>query len=71
MKMKLSILQSLQSANDNIAWQSGSIGIKIARVQLNNAVILLEKGYPLDQDVNILIEIYLKVENVPEKCILF
>ena len=71
MKMKLSILQSLQSANDNIAWQSGSIGIKIARVQLNNAVILLEKGYPLDQDVSILIEIYLKVENVPEKCILF
>ena len=71
MKMKLSILQSLQSANDNIAWQSGSIGIKIARKQLNNAVILLEKGYPLDQDVNILIEIYLKVENVPEKYILF
>ena len=69
--MKISILQSLQSANDNIAWQSGSIGIKIARKQLNNAVILLEKGYPLDQDVSILIEIYLKVENVPEKCILF
>ena len=60
------ILEALQNANYNI--RSGiSIGMILAKDQLNNAVTLLEKGYGLYDEIEPLIEQYGNVDNVPEK----
>ena len=63
--MGVSILEALQNADFNLT--NNLIAIDIARIQLHNAVILLEKGYDVYEEVEPLIDKYGKVENVPEK----
>lgn len=64
--MSVTILEALQNADFNIQ-RNGAIGASIAKGQLHNAVVLLEKGYTLDDEVEPLLEQYGNVESVPEK----
>jgi len=67
--MAVTILEALQNANhniDNIKFM-GTALIPLVKGQLNNAVVLLEKGYPLEQEVEPLLEEFGDVENVPDK----
>jgi hypothetical protein len=67
--MSVTILEELQNANynlDNVA-RLGLALLPIAKDQLNNAVVLLEKGYGLDEEVKPLLEKYGNVDSVPEK----
>jgi hypothetical protein len=64
--MSVTILEALQNADFNIQ-RNGAIGASIAKGQLHNAVVLLEKGYTLDDEVEPLLEQYGDVESVPEK----
>lgn len=59
------ILEALQNANFNIK-NNVSVGLRIAKDQLNNAVVLLEKGYDLHDDVEELMEPYDFVDQVPD-----
>jgi len=45
----------------------GAPFINLAKDQLHNAVVLIEKGYDLNEQVEPLLEQYGPVENVPEK----
>lgn len=67
--MAVTILESLRNANYNLKDPVGSstIGVIIAKLQLNNAVILLEKGYDLNDEVEPLLERYGNVKDVPLK----
>ena len=64
--MSVSILEALQNAQvnfkDNFPFQR-----KLAENQLRNAIILLEKKYDVDEQIEPLLEKYGNVENVPEK----
>lgn len=62
--MSESILEALENADYNLA-NNGVVGIGIAKSQLHNAVVLLEKSYSLYDEVEPLLEKYGKVENVP------
>lgn len=64
--MSVSILEALQNADYNLT-NNGPIGLSLARGQLHNAVVLLEKGYSLYTEVEPLLQKYDNVENVPEK----
>ena len=64
--MKVTILETLQNAQMNIRTNM-SFTIAIAKKQLNNAIILLEKGYSIDEEVEPLLEKYGYIEKVPEK----
>lgn len=64
--MSVTILEALQNADINIQ-RNGAIGASIAKGQLHNAVVLLKKGYTLDDKVEPLLEQYGDVESVPEK----
>jgi hypothetical protein len=64
--MSVSILEALENADYNLL-NNGNVGIVLAKEQLHNAVILLEKGYSLYDEVEPLLEKYEKLENVPEK----
>jgi len=64
--MAVTILEALENANYNIR-NNGGVGLMIAKDQLNNAVILLEKGYELHEEVEPLLDEHGAVENVPEK----
>jgi len=69
--MAVTILEALENANyniDNVA-KLGMGLLPLVKEQLNNAVILLEKGYDLYEKVEPLLEKYGDVENVPEKLI--
>ena len=69
--MAVTILEALENANyniDNVA-KLGMALLPLVKEQLNNAVILLEKGYDLYEKVEPLLEKYGDVENVPEKLI--
>jgi hypothetical protein len=59
--MSVSILEALQNADYNMQ-HNGQIGY-----ELHNSVILLEKGYPLNTEIEPLLEEYGDVDNVPEK----
>ena len=63
--MSATILETLQNAQMNIE-TSMSFIVAIAKKQLNNAIILLEKGYSIDEEVEPLLEKYGDVEKVPE-----
>lgn len=67
--MAVSILEALQNANMNIdnVKALGMGLLPLVKGQLNNAVVLLEKGYGLDEEVEPLLEKYGSVENVPQK----
>jgi len=66
--MAVSILEALQNANYNLdsAQKIGMFLLPLVKDQLNNAVVLLEKGYSLETEVEPLLEKYGDVENVPE-----
>lgn len=63
--MSVSILEALMNADSNLQRQH-PIGISLAKRQLHNAVVLLEKGYLLDEQVEPLLEQYGSVEEVPD-----
>ena len=64
--MSVSILEALQNAQVNF---KGNFPFqrKLAENQLRNAIILLEKKYDVDEQIEPLLEKYGNVENVPEK----
>ena len=65
-EMSVTILESLRNADFNIQ-NNGSLGIHIAKNQLHNAVVLLENGYSLDDEIEPLLERYGDIESIPEK----
>lgn len=67
--MAVTILEALQNANMNLdnVKKMGIALLPIAKSQLNNAVVLLEKGYSVDDEVEPLLQQYGDIENVPEK----
>uniref|UniRef100_A0A6H2A2P7 Uncharacterized protein n=1 Tax=viral metagenome TaxID=1070528 RepID=A0A6H2A2P7_9ZZZZ len=66
--MSVTILEALENANYNLNNINvlGMALLPLAKEQLNNAVVLLEKGYGLYDKVEPLLEKYGDVENVPE-----
>jgi hypothetical protein len=64
--MPLSILETLQNADYNMS-NNGTTGSTIASKQLHNAVVLLEKGYSIYDEITCLLEKHETVESVPEK----
>jgi len=70
--MAVTILEALENANLNLKNCEKSkvlmpVLLSIAKEQINNAVILLEKGYDLNEKVEPFLEKYGSVEAVPEK----
>jgi len=65
--MSVSILGALQNAEFNLAIKPTEFGLLIGKEQLHNAMILLEKGYGLYDEVEPLLEEYGDVEHVPAK----
>ena len=66
--MSVSILEALQNANYNLDnLDKLPMLLPMVKGQLNNAIVLLEKGYGIWDEVEPLIEKYGDVENVPEK----
>jgi len=66
--MAVSILEALQNANynlDNLA--KLPMLLPMVKSQLNNAIVLLEKGYGIWDEVEPLLEEFGDVDNVPEK----
>ncbi|MCC6581828.1 MAG: hypothetical protein IT440_15455 [Phycisphaeraceae bacterium] len=66
--MSVSILEALQNANynlDNLARMP--MLLPMVKEQLNNAIVLLEKGYSVDDEVEPLLEEFGNVDSVPEK----
>ena len=66
--MAFTILEALQNANHNLDNLKimGMTFLPIVKGQLNNAIVLLEKGYDLNELVEPLIAAYGDVENVPD-----
>lgn len=67
--MAVTILEALQNANYNLNnLKVMGMGIlPLIKGQLNNATVLLEKGYDLYEEVEPLLEKYGDVDNVPDK----
>jgi len=66
--MSTSIMETLQNAHINLIENEGhTFPEAIGRMQLHNAVRLLEKNYGLDADVDDLLDEHQSVESVPEK----
>lgn len=67
--MAVTILEALENANMNLDNMKsiGMVLLPLTKNQLNNAVVLLEKGYGLYEEVEPLLEKYGDVENVPDK----
>jgi len=67
--MAVTILEALQNANYNLdnVKKIGMALLPLVKDQLNNAVVLLEKGYSIDTEVEPLLEKYGNVDSVPEK----
>lgn len=67
--MAVTILEALQNANynlDNLKIMGLAL-LPIVKGQLNNATVLLEKGYDLCEEVEPLLEKYGDVDSVPDK----
>jgi hypothetical protein len=65
--MAVTILEALQNANynlDNMKLLGMSI-LPLVKEQVNNAVVLLDKGYSLDDEVDTIIEKYGDIKRVP------
>lgn len=66
--MSVTILEALMNAEmnlDNVRVLGVSI-IPIAREQLHNAIVLLDKGYKPETEVDPLLEQFGSVEDVPD-----
>jgi len=66
--MAVTILEALENAEVNVN-SGSSIGLMFAKSQLHNAIMLLEKGYSINDEVEPLLEKYGDVDNVPKKSI--
>lgn len=64
--MAVTILESLMNADFNLR-HNEQIGKSFAKMQLHNAVELLQKGYSIHDEVEPLLEEYGDVDKVPEK----
>lgn len=65
--MAVTILEGLQNANHNLNnLRLNLVLYPLVKAQLNNAVTLLEKGYPVETLIEPLLEEYGRVEDVPE-----
>lgn len=67
--MAVTILEVLQNANynlDNLKVMGMGV-FPLVKGQLNNATVLLEKGYDLYDEVDSLLEEYGDVDSVPDK----
>jgi hypothetical protein len=63
--MAVSILECLMNAEHNL--QTGIPSVRpMALEQLHNAIVLLEKGYSVETEIDPLIEEYGDVNSVPE-----
>jgi len=67
--MAVTILEALQNANYNLDNLKvlGMGMLPLVKGQLNNATVLLEKGYNLYDEVEPLLEEYGDVDSVPDK----
>ena len=67
--MSVTILECLENAELNLKNVKlvGMMVLPIAQEQLHNAIVLLEKGYSIEDEVELLLDEYGSVENVPEK----
>lgn len=65
--MAVTILETLRNANYNLDNMRVIPELyPIVKSQLNNTVVLLEKGWPIYESVEPLLEKYGEVENVPD-----
>lgn len=64
--MAVTILEALQNANYNLQNARHQMQIEMAKEQVKNATTLLEKGYPISQEVEPLLEAWGDVDTVPE-----
>jgi hypothetical protein len=64
--MSVTIMEALQNAQHNIVRGQSAFQFAIGKDQLNNAVTLLEKGYPLTAEVDPLLEKYGTADSVPD-----
>lgn len=66
--MAVTILEALMNANMNLdnLKVMGMALLPLVKEQLNNATVLLEKGYSLYDEVEPLLEKYGDVDSVPE-----
>ena len=64
--MAATILEALQNADYNLQ-NNGLFALAIAKDQLHNAVVLLEKNYSLYTEIEPLLEEYGNIETVPDK----
>ncbi len=64
--MSVNIFEALQNAEINL---KGSMDIQrqIGQRQLHNAIVLIEKGYELGDDIDALLATYGSAEDAPEK----
>jgi hypothetical protein len=66
--MAVTILEALQNAQFNLVTQKlPGVSDKIGAIQLNNAIVLLEKGYSPSDEVEPLLGKYGNVNKVPAK----
>ena len=66
--MAVTILEALESVEynlDNLV--KLPMLLSLVKEQLHNAVVLLEKGYSIDDEIEPLLEQYSNVDNVPNK----
>lgn len=62
------ILETLQNAQINLIENKNTpFGFFLGKLQLENAIGLLEKGYSLNDDVDNLLEQFETVDKVPSK----
>jgi len=62
--MSVTILEALMNAEINLG--NGPVGIMLAKAQIHNAIVLLEKGYDLYDEVEPLLGEYGNVDAVPK-----
>ena len=66
--MAVTILEALMNADYNLTKNSGSpFALRMGADQLHNAVVLLDKGYGLNDEVEPLLEEHGDVDSVPVK----
>lgn len=67
--MSVTVLEALQNAEANFENVKvlGMAMMPMAQSQLHNGIMLLEKGYSVDDEVEPLLEQYGSVEDVPSK----
>ena len=63
--MAVTILEALMNVEMNIK-SGNAVALVFAKEQLHNAIILLEKGYGIDAEVEPLLEKYGDVDSVPD-----